>query len=95
MPRYAFGKRHNFSMNAKKGNTMGNRNKSTTPENPGNLANTGNASNPSPGQDKEKQAEKYLRESGNIEDYPDATDMEDAEKTMEEKAKGPNSKEGS
>lgn len=49
---------------------------------------TGNASNPSPdtGEEKEnthqlldKKAETYLRESGNIEDMPDARDEQDAE----------------
>ena len=50
------------------------------------IANTGNASNPSPQEGKmdnvnnqqllNKQAEKYLRESGNIEDMPDAEDQE-------------------
>jgi hypothetical protein len=48
--------------------------------------NTGNASNPEPAiaakkpnQLLHKKAEKYLRESGNIEDYPDAQDEEEAE----------------
>ncbi len=48
------------------------------------IANTGNASNPSPQNDDvapappnqllPKEAEEYLRESGNIEDLPDAVD---------------------
>jgi len=53
-------------------------------------ADTGNASNPSP-HNKEmepasedqllnEKAEKYLRESANIEDEPDAQDQEDAER---------------
>lgn len=49
---------------------------------------TGNASNPTPepevaakeNQLIDKKGEKYLRESGNIEDYPDAEDEEQAEK---------------
>lgn len=67
------------------------------PEDNNQLSNPGNASNPSPdrgaGQPANKnqlldeQAEKYLRESGNIEDYPDANDMEEAEKEMDKKKK--------
>lgn len=62
------------------------------PENTGRQAGTGNASNPSPnlgardGADNnqllDQQAEKYIRESGNIEDYPDAADMQKAEERM-------------
>ena len=53
---------------------------------------TGNASNPSPQQtDYEpgnqnqlipKEGEKYLREAGNIEDLPDATDQQEMGKTL-------------
>ena len=51
------------------------------------IAGTGNASNPSPEggladnkhQLIDKKGEKYLRESGNIEDMPDAEDEEQAE----------------
>lgn len=54
-------------------------------------ANTGNASNPSPEADGsknthqllDKKAEKYLRESGNIEDMPDAQDEQDAEEAAD------------
>ena len=52
-------------------------------------ADTGNASNPSPHSKKmepashdqllNEKAEKYLRESANIEDEPDAQDQEDAD----------------
>ena len=55
-------------------------------------AETGNASNPSPknisdqpvnrNQLLDEKAEKYLRESANIEDEPDAQDQEDADETM-------------
>ena len=58
-----------------------NKDKSQEPANP-NPANTGNASNPSPQDDRftpaggnqllDEKAEKYIRESGNIEDMPDA-----------------------
>jgi hypothetical protein len=58
------------------------------------LADTGNASNPTPhdpetmpssGQQLlDKKAEKYLSESGNIEDYPDPQEELDAEKIEEE-----------
>lgn len=55
-------------------------------------ADTGNASNPSPHNRNydppEEQllggkAEKYLRESGNIEDEPDAQDQQDADKVFD------------
>jgi hypothetical protein len=56
-------------------------------------ADTGNASNPSPEpssqpdeQTKEylnKKAEKYLRESANIEDLPDAEDQKEADEIIE------------
>jgi hypothetical protein len=59
-----------------------------------NTADSGNASNPSPHNDKwepvednqllDKKAETYLREAGNIEDEPDAEQQED----MDEKMKG-------
>ena len=59
-----------------------------------NLADSGNASNPSPNNDKwepasdnqllDKKAETYLREAGNIEDEPDAEQQED----MDQKIKG-------
>jgi hypothetical protein len=55
-------------------------------------ADTGNASNPSPGNrdtepanDKpllDEKAEKYLREAGNIEDIPDARDQQDMDETL-------------
>lgn len=72
---------------------MAQQDKPSKPKNSGNLAGSGNASNPSPGEQsahgteehEKKQAEKYLREAGNIEDYPDATDMDEAEKMMKEK----------
>lgn len=65
---------------------------SQTDEKP--LAETGNASNPSP-HDAEMEpindnrllsgeAEKYLREAGNIEDLPDARDEETADKISKE-----------
>jgi len=56
-----------------------------------NAAETGNASNPSPARQEIKpanhqllneEAEKYLRESGNIEDMPDANDQEDMDRTI-------------
>jgi hypothetical protein len=57
------------------------------------VADTGNASNPSPhNRDAEpvnnnqllnKRAEKYLRESANIEDEPDPQDQLDADETIE------------
>ena len=56
-------------------------------------ADTGNASNPSPHNSKmepvsdeqllNERAEKYLRESANIEDEPDAQDQEDADEVIE------------
>ena len=57
-----------------------------------NAADTGNASNPSPRKEEEvagnqllnKEAEKYLRESGNIEDMPDANDQEDIDRAIRE-----------
>ena len=60
-------------------------------------ANTGNASNPSPGdasgaphnQLLDEKAEKYIREAAPIEDYPDEQDWQEAEKDIaEEKDKG-------
>jgi hypothetical protein len=53
--------------------------------------NTGNASNPSPGNETankgmgllDPKAEKYLRESGNIEDMPDAEEDQEAIDQME------------
>jgi hypothetical protein len=54
---------------------------------------TGNASNPSPEQSSQpdeqtnqylnKKAEKYLRESANIEDLPDAEDQKEADEAIE------------
>jgi hypothetical protein len=65
--------------------------KAGSPEFP--AADTGNASNPSPHQENSEPAgsnqfldagaEKYLRESGNIEDLPDARDQQDRDETME------------
>ena len=58
-----------------------------------NAANTGNASNPSPGKDEmapasnqllDEKAEKYLRESGNIEDMPDAEEQENIDRVIRE-----------
>lgn len=56
-------------------------------------ADTGNASNPSPHNNQTepvhhdqllgKNAEKYLRESANIEDLPDAQEQQDADDEME------------
>ena len=62
-------------------------NKSAKPETKMPPAPTGNASNPSPqsgipdnkNQLIDKKGEKYLRESGNIEDMPDAIDEQEAE----------------
>ena len=56
-------------------------------------ADTGNASNPSPHKEDsipgtqliDKKGEKYLRESANIEDEPDAQDQQDLEDTFKEK----------
>jgi hypothetical protein len=58
-------------------------------------ADTGNASNPSPdtepqkegGQLLDKKAEKYLREVANIEDLPDAQDQQDMDETLNQKNK--------
>lgn len=60
-----------------------------------NEADSGNASNPSPHDNKMEpasdnqllndKAEKYLREAGNIEDYPDAQDQQDAEEEIKKK----------
>lgn len=56
------------------------------------MAETGNASNPSPTDHNDpaftrqvlgKHAEKYMRESGNIEDMPDPQDEYDADKSLE------------
>ena len=57
------------------------------------LANTGNASNPLPtdlqtnntNQLLDKKAEKYLRESGNVEDMPDAEDEQEMNDDRENK----------
>jgi hypothetical protein len=56
------------------------------------LAETGNASNPSPHDDKmepaannqllNERAEKYLRESASVEDYPDPEDQSEADETI-------------
>lgn len=62
-------------------------NKTGKPETQTPPAATGNASNPSPesgisgdnNQLIDKKGEKYLRESGNIEDLPDAIDEQEAE----------------
>jgi hypothetical protein len=56
------------------------------------LAETGNASNPSPDNEESngesqllnKKAEKYLREVANIEDLPDAQDEQNMDETLEE-----------
>ena len=68
-------------------------NNDTPPKNETPLAKTGNASNPSPAPDDLDRmgdnqflsagAEKYLRESGNIEDVPDPQEQQDMDKTME------------
>lgn len=58
-------------------------------------ADTGNASNPSPSAmphvenevSPGNQAEKYLREGGNIEDMPDAAQLKEAEEQEDETAK--------
>lgn len=57
-------------------------------------ADTGNVSNPSPHDERttpagtgkllNEKAEKYLRESGNIEDMPDEQDWQEADKTIRE-----------
>ena len=55
-------------------------------------ANTGNASNPSPHEEKmepagnqllNEKAETYLRESGNIEDMPDAQDQQEMDEAFQ------------
>ena len=70
-------------------------NKANNSEKPANVKSTeapsGNASNPSSNTQAiesaggkpllDKKAEKYLRESGNIEDMPDAEDQQDIDKT--------------
>jgi hypothetical protein len=61
--------------------------KQVKPETNPKIASTGNASNPSPETELienesrliDKKGEKYLRESGNIEDMPDAEDEAEAE----------------
>lgn len=65
------------------------------PQNENPLAETGNASNPSPRPDSMEPmndnsflaagAEKYLREAGNIEDVPDAQEQEEADRTLRER----------
>ena len=60
-------------------------------------AGTGNASNPSPTNEKmepavtrqllNEDAEKYLQESGNIEDLPDAQDRKEMDETMNTESK--------
>lgn len=59
-------------------------------------ANTGNASNPSPfdtddastgKQLLDEKAEKYIRESGTIEDMPDEQDWEEANETIKKEKK--------
>ena len=57
---------------------------------------TGNASNPSPGPENtgaaatsqllDKKAEKYLRESGNIEDMPDPDEQNEADNQIKEQS---------
>ena len=61
------------------------------------LAGSGNASNPSPhskemdpansNQLLNEKAEKYLRESGNIEDEPDAQDQQEADEIIRKQSK--------
>ena len=68
------------------------KNSSNTPQDDTPLAGTGNASNPSPqasnieamsdNQFLGVEAEKYLRESANIEDVPDAQDQQDMDETI-------------
>lgn len=68
---------------------------STNPKNTGsNVADTGNASNPTPHHEPvsdkqllEEKAEKYLRESGNIEDMPDAQEQQDAEDSLKKESR--------
>ena len=60
-------------------------------------ADTGNASNPSPEHNQmepvgnnqllDEKAEKYLRESANIEDVPDAQEQEDMDEVLRQKNK--------
>lgn len=69
------------------------KNQSQTPED-NNAVNIGNASNPSPESAENERmsdnqllstgAEKYLRESASIEDYPDAGDQEDMDETIKD-----------
>lgn len=57
-------------------------------------ASTGNASNPSPNDDRlaaeesaqflNKKAEKYIREAGSIEDLPDANDQQQMDDTLQD-----------
>lgn len=73
------------------------RNSPTTPNDHHTSAPTGNASNPSPQEDKVessgrsqllgKEAETYLREAGNIEDLPDANDQAEADDVVKEESK--------
>ena len=61
-------------------------------------AESGNASNPTPHDEKmepsndnqllDKKAEKYLREVASTEDYPDAQDEQEAENTIKNENKG-------
>ncbi|MEI6948926.1 hypothetical protein V9K67_17190 [Paraflavisolibacter sp. H34] len=60
---------------------------------------SGNSSNPPPREEGlppsgasqllEEQAEKYLREAGNIEDLPDARDQQEADALIREKSEPP------
>ena len=60
------------------------------------LAETGNASNPSPQSSEMEpindnrllsgEAEKYMRDAGNIEDMPDAQDEKEADEIMDQQA---------
>lgn len=58
-------------------------------------ADTGNASNPSPDNTEQKggeqlldkKAEKYLRETANIEDLPDAQDQQDMDEALNKERK--------
>jgi hypothetical protein len=73
------------------------KNTNDKPEENKNIAPTGNASNPGPENDQTppgnknqllgEKAEKYIRESAPVEDYPDAAELDEAEKMMDEKAK--------
>jgi hypothetical protein len=79
-------------MDSSQGNNAGKPAKSNFP-----AAGTGNASNPSPHSEKidpansrqllNEDAEKYLRESGNIEDLPDAQDEQEMDETMNRESK--------